>query len=561
VRPVSPAAPDPASRRALRRARRRRLVLRAILWSVPLAVGVAASLAVARAREDADVGRAAALVILGQPSAARPFLKMRAGSRRVGARARAGLAVLAALDGRPAPEGFGDADLAAFRPAIAMDDALRRGDFEACRRVARLARSHGDAVAAGYEAAALLEGGDPAGASALLAAVPGLAARHPGRRLARVLDARAAGATLTVADRRGALAGFLDDRGSFHPEAGGPADWVPPAALDAVKAVRRGAGVRLSADFDLSAMALAALGSYRGTVVLIDLATGEVLAAVSDARTRAEGGTPAFDQLREPASILKIVTTSAALRAKHDADAEVSRMVCEGARRYQGGTLWCSAPHGPLTGLKEAFAVSCNIAFANLAVELGWPSMVDELHRWGFDRAASELPGAGHVLKTEGTERELASLGVGLDLTDVTPVHAALIASVLAGGVMPRPALVSAQDGALALSPRAIAPAPARRIMDLAWVKAMAEKLEGVVEEGGTAEGAVPPSFPVTMKTGTAAAPGVGYHVNYVGVGPRPRPRLAFCVRVTHQPTSHHARDAGYEVLSRLLADLGRRRW
>src|SRR5947209_4867776 len=83
-----------------------------------------------------------------------------------------------------------------------------------------------------------------------------------GRRVARVLDARAAGSTLTVADRRGALAGFFDDRGDFHPEVGGPADWVPPAALDAVTAVRRGAGVRLSADFDLSATALAALGSY-----------------------------------------------------------------------------------------------------------------------------------------------------------------------------------------------------------------------------------------------------------------------------------------------------------
>jgi transpeptidase family protein len=536
-------------------------VLRAALWSLPLAVGVAAALLSTWAREDADVGRAAALLALGQPQAARPFLERRALSRRVGARARAGLALLAAMDGRPAPEAFAPADLASFRPVIVMDDALRRGDFEACRRLARLARAHGAGVAAGYEAAALLEEGDMASASALLAAAPGLVARDPGRRVARVLDARAGGGTLTVADRRGVLAGFFDDRGDFHPEVGGPADWVPPAALEAVAAVRRGAGVRLGADFDLSAMALAALGSYRGTVVLIDVATGEVLAAVSDPRTRAAGGTAAFDQRRKPASILKIVTTTAALRARHDADGEISRMVCNGAERYQGGTLWCSAPHGPLTGVKEAFAVSCNIAFANLAVELGWTAMVDELHRWGFDRPPSELPGAGHVLKTEGTERELAGLGVGLDVTDITPVHAALLASVLAGGVMPRPALVSAQDGALALSPRPIAPLPARRILELAWARMLRGALAGVVEEGGTADGVAPPSFPVAMKTGTAAAPGVGYHVNYVGVGPLPRPRLAFCVRVTHQPTSHHARDAGHEVLSRLLADLGRRRW
>ena len=168
--------------------------------------------------------------------------------------------------------------------------------------------------------------------------------------------------------------------------------------------------MRLSADFGLSATALAALGPYRGSIVLVDLATGAVLAAVTDARTRAaEGGTPAFEQRREPASIAKIVTTAAAWRAGHDAEAEVSRMVCNGSHRYKGGILWCSYPAGPLTGgLKQAFAVSCNIAFANLAIEIGWRAMVDELRLWGFDRTRDEVPGAGRVLETQGTERDLA---------------------------------------------------------------------------------------------------------------------------------------------------------
>ena len=126
---------------------------------------------------------------------------------------------------------------------------------------------------------------------------------------------------------------------------------------------------------------------------------------------------------------------------------------------------------------------------------------------------------------------------------------------------MPRPSLVSAQDGALALSPRPIAPGPARRILESRWLRVLRDALAGVVEEGGTAEGVAPPSFPVVMKTGTAATPGLGYHVNYVGVGPMPHPRIAFCLRVTHQPSSPHARDAGHEALTRLLEDLGRRRW
>jgi peptidoglycan glycosyltransferase len=289
-----------------------------------------------------------------------------------------------------------------------------------------------------------------------------------------------------------------------------------------------------------------------------------VRAAVTDARTRAAagGGTPAFEQAREPASIAKIMTTAAALRAGHDADAEVRGMVCNGSQRYQGGVLWCSGAAGPLTGgLKQAFAISCNIAFANLAVELGWPAMVDELHRWGFDRPRDEMPGAGRVLKTEGTERELASLGVGLDLTEITPLHAALLGSVLATGEMAEPALVAADDGALGLSPRKVAHPAARRILDPAWVPVLRRALEGVVEEGGTAEGVAPESFPVVMKTGTASTPGLGYHVNYVGVGPLPHPKIAFAVRVTDQPSSHRVNEEARDVLANLLEALGRRPW
>jgi cell division protein FtsI (penicillin-binding protein 3) len=206
-------------------------------------------------------------------------------------------------------------------------------------------------------------------------------------------------------------------------------------------------------------------------------------------------------------------------------------------------------------------ATSCNIAFANLALEVGWPAMVAELHRWGFDRPRDEMPGAGRVLKTAGTERELASLGVGLDLTEITPLHAALLGSVLARGEMAEPALVSADDGVLGLSPRPVPhPAP-RRILEPAWVPLLQRALEGVVEEGGTAEGAAPESFPVVMKTGTASTPGLGYHVNYVGAGPLPNPKIAFAVRVTNQPSSQRVRDSAQDVLINLLEALGRRHW
>jgi len=529
-------------------------------------LALAAWTVVDRAREEADVATAAELIAEGRGAEARARLEERSRSRRCGARARAGLAVLDALQGPATPSAVGAADLAFFHPRLLLEAALRRGDTAACLRLARLAAASGDPEAAAYEAAALLEQGDEAAARAVAASAnPAAAATGIGRRLQAVLDARAGGAVLTIADRRGTLIGFLDAARGFHPAGAAIADLVPPAGLAALAGAvppdTRG-GVRLGIDLDLSATALAALGPYRGSVVLIDLATGQVLTAVSDARTRAmEGGTPAFDQLREPASIEKVVTTAAALRAGRDPDAEIRRMVCNGSERYKGGVLWCSYPAGPLTGgLKEAFALSCNIAFANLAVELGWTPMVEELRRWGFDREAAEMPGAGRVLQTSGTDRDLASLGIGLDLTAITPLHAALLGSTLATGAMPEPMLVAATDGVLALSPRPLPVRPARRILEPAWVPLLQQALTGVTEEGGTAEGVAPDDFPVVMKTGTASAPGLGYHVNYVGAGPLPHPTLGFALRITHQPSSHRVREAAQDVLSTLLDALAARR-
>jgi len=80
-----------------------------------------------------------------------------------------------------------------------------------------------------------------------------------------------------------------------------------------------------------------------------------------------------------------------------------------------------------------------------------------------------------------------------------------------------------------------------------------------VAAPGGTGAGLAPRSFPVAMKTGTAATPGEGYHVNYIGVGPMPDPSIAFCVRVTHQRNSRRVRRAARSVTSALLAALAGR--
>jgi len=183
--------------------------------------------------------------------------------------------------------------------------------------------------------------------------------------------------------------------------------------------------VRLALDLDLSRLALEALGDHRGSIVLLEPATGSVLAAVSDPLTALRDPQAAFDQQREPASIAKLLTVAASYRAQHDADALVSRMKCTGVERYDGKPLWCPSPSGQLAGLDHALAVSCNTAFANLSMLIGRERLVEEYRRWGFDAPAGALLGAaGRIESLPEQPRQLADLAIGLESTNVTPLHA-----------------------------------------------------------------------------------------------------------------------------------------
>jgi len=65
--------------------------------------------------------------------------------------------------------------------------------------------------------------------------------------------------------------------------------------------------------------------------VLLEPVSGSVLAAVSDPVTALRERQAAFEQQREPASIAKLLTTSASYRTLHDADALIRRAVAAGA--------------------------------------------------------------------------------------------------------------------------------------------------------------------------------------------------------------------------------------
>jgi cell division protein FtsI/penicillin-binding protein 2 len=122
---------------------------------------------------------------------------------------------------------------------------------------------------------------------------------------------------------------------------------------------------------------------------------------------------------------------------------------------------------------------------------------------------------------------------------------------------MPSPTLVHALDGRLGFHPRRVPPEPGRPVLEPEWLAPIVSAMEEVARRG-TASRIAPYNFPVAMKTGTASHPRWGFHVNYIGIGPMPEPRIAFAVRITHQRTSRRVRNAAQLVTRRLLRALGR---
>jgi peptidoglycan glycosyltransferase len=532
------------------------------LWGFVLLTGFALLGAERGATIRAELVGARVLLMQGNgPAAERVFARYQRWP--VFARtALAGLALSRALAGDASRAGHAaPEEIRAFDPVQLMDGAWRAGRLEPVRALGVVAEAAGVPLASVYRAAVALERGQDERARSLLRAEPVLfASRGLGREIGRVFALRDAGAAAIVRDRRGELVGHRTRDGGLAVAEGIDPAWIPDPEATAVAQAPPAPGLRLALDLDLTRLALESLGPYRGSIVLLDPRTGGILAAVSDPRTAHERGMPFLTERREPASIAKIITAAAALRAGFDPDAMISAMTCTGHERFGRGIVWCSYAAGHLSGLDQALAVSCNTAFAHLGRAVGREALLAEYRRWGFGGGPESLLGsAGRIVAPAGDDRQLADLSIGLEASDITPLHAALLAAVMADdGAMPEPILVEAVQGPLGREPRSLPRPPARPILDAASRTRLLQAMRAVAVYG-TAAAIAPPGFPVAMKTGTGATPHLGYHANYVGVGPMPDPTLAFCVRITHEPNSHYVSRAAREVLGALLAGLGAR--
>jgi len=281
-----------------------------------------------------------------------------------------------------------------------------------------------------------------------------------------------------------------------------------------------------------------------GSVVMLDVTTGEVLAMVNlpsynnnnvMVAAREAWRNRAVTDLIEPGSTVKPLTIAAGLEAgviKPDTRIDThpgwipnGRYRTSDFRNY--GEL-------DITGI---ITKSSNVGVSKVVQQLPGGDFYAFLRRFGFGESTrSGFPGESPGLLPEpsrwsSTSKQTMSYGYGLS---VTPLQIAQAYAALGnGGKLIRPSFVKNgndvnEEGVV------------RQILDPELARTLVEMMQTTTERGGTATRAAIPGYHVAGKTGTARrASAGGYDKRYVaffaGLVPVDQPRFSMVV-VVHDP-------------------------
>ncbi len=301
-----------------------------------------------------------------------------------------------------------------------------------------------------------------------------------------------------------------------------------------------------------------------GDVVVLNPATGELLAVVSLTRSgqRTSG---VFTSVFEPGSTAKSFVLAALLE---QGLAGLSDTVQTGDGTYvtAGRTIHDDRVEGPLS-LADVIRRSSNVGIVKFSERLEPVPQYDMLRRFGLGSPTaveypSESPG---ILRPpdQWSGVTSASLAIGYELA-VTPLQLAHAYGAIANdGVLMRPTLVKQIKRADGEVVYRHTPEPVRRVISADAAAQIRAALRGVVTEGGTGETAALTTYAVAGKTGTAYRSGPrgyedgSYTANFVSLFPADNPQLVMVVKLD-SPKDAYARLTAApltrDVLERALA-------
>ena len=217
-----------------------------------------------------------------------------------------------------------------------------------------------------------------------------------------------------------------------------------------------GNNITLTLNADVCATALDALGDRKGTVGVYNYKTGEILCMVSS---------PTYDPERKPTDIdtdktgkydgiylnrflsgvytpgstFKTITAISAI--DNIPDIFTQKFTCKGKMQTNGGVIYCNekSGHGTLT-FEQALNKSCNVAFAQIALQLGAEKLTATAEQLGFNQAM-QMDGINIAISkfdlSGADERGIGQAGLGQHTTLVNPYHMLTIMGAIANGGTP----------------------------------------------------------------------------------------------------------------------------
>jgi peptidoglycan glycosyltransferase len=325
---------------------------------------------------------------------------------------------------------------------------------------------------------------------------------------------------------------------------------------------QRGASVELTLDATLQQVASEQLGTQRGAVVALDPSTGAVLAMVSHPQfdptglavhssaeanrtyqalvadqtdpliNRAIGG-----DTYPPGSTFKLIVTAAALESGYTPETMLyapQELELPGTSSTIGnyGGVPCS-PTDQLS-LADALRISCNTAFADLGMDLGWGAIERTADAFGWGESitiplgvtASRLPEDPH-------EPQVAQSSIGQYDVRATPLQMAMVAAGIGNdGVVMKPYLVGTVRSPDLRVIEQAQPDVYKNALTAGIAAQVRDMMVGAVEDG-TGRAARIPGIDVAGKTGTSET---GFdtppHAWFVGFAPAEDPVIAIAVIV-----------------------------
>lgn len=215
----------------------------------------------------------------------------------------------------------------------------------------------------------------------------------------------------------------------------------------------------LTIDAEINKIAYEAMGGYSGTVAVCNYETGEIVCMVST--PSCDPGTPQEAQGEgaymnrfllasyTPGSVFKIVTLIAAL--EEIPDITEKEFICNGWVEMDDGPVNCHSVHGTLK-VEDAFAQSCNCAFAEIAAQLGAEKLAEYADKLGLT-SGFKIDGIKTVAGSFSiAENDLntAWSGIGQYKDLVNPASMLrVVAAIANGGTVPEFRLISGQGTAL----------------------------------------------------------------------------------------------------------------